>query len=147
MWLFFLKNWKWFAAGATALLIFGLGLGFWSFIGGQIKAREAAEAKVAGLEQQVADLESSAWADAARISDLNARLDVEGELAKKRLSDESQRREAAEARVRKSQGLINDLRTRLEADAPVCNCGIGADLTERLRLDRAERQARLDAGN
>ena len=147
MWLFFLNNWKWFAAGASALLIVGLGLGFWGFIGGQIEAREKAEAKAAELEITVADLKSSAWADAARISDLNARLDLEGELAKKRLSDESQRREAAEARARKSQGLVNDLRSRLELEAPDCNCGIGPDLTERLRLDRAERQARLDAGN
>lgn len=137
------KNWKVLTFAGAALVLVGLGWGFWSFVGGQVKAREAAEAKVAGLEQSINALEDAAKANAAKLEAANSRLDAESELAKKRLASEQERAAAAEARARKAQGSVDDLRKRLSEAPADCNCGIGTDLTDRLRDARAEREAAL----
>jgi len=138
-----LKNWKVLTFAGAALAVVGLGWGAWWFLDRQVDARYAAEAKAAQLEQEVESYKRSAAENAEELARLNQRLDAEGELAKKRLATEQERALAAEARARNAQGSLNDLRNRLSEAAGACNCGIGSDLTERLRQSRDERQAAL----
>lgn len=138
---FVLKNWKILTFAGAALAIFGFGWGAWLFIDNQVDKREAAERRAAVAEQEARELTATALEDASRIVTLNARIALEAEAARQRFTEQQQRAEAAELRARKSQGLVNDLRSRLEADAQSCDCGIGPDLTERLRLDREQRAA------
>lgn len=146
MWALVLKHWKILTFAGAALTLVGIGWGAWWFLDKQVDARYEAEARAEAAEKEIADLKETAIREANRLSAVKDRLDAEMMLTEKRLTDAQTRIAEANARARKSQGMVNDLRSRLESQ-PDCNCGIGTDLTERLRLDRDERLAGREPGN
>ena len=133
----FLQKW-----GLSILLIAavaGLSAGFWLYISGLNANLRDAEVRVSQLESEIAGYAEQAREDAETISGLNARLDLEHSLAQTRLDTETDRRLAAESRNRNFAGALDALRSSL-SDAG-CVCGLGPDLSDRMRDAREAREA------
>jgi hypothetical protein len=131
----FFRNWG--APILAGLLAFGVGFGFWLYVGEINKARRDAEAKVITLETEVAGLNKTATDNAVEIAGLKLRLDAEQELSQLRLTTEQDRRTAAEARNSRFAGALDALRQDLDTR----QCGIGSDLSVGLRDARDAREA------
>lgn len=135
---FFRKWGLWVLAG---LFAFGLGWGAWLYVGGLQKDRDKYMRQYNDALTEIAGYEKNEVDNAIELSYLRGRLDAEASLAQKRLEEEEARRAAEAARIGKLSGAINDLRSRLQSNAPSCSCGVGSDLTNGLRESRDSREA------
>lgn len=119
--------------GAPIVAIILAGLYVWNLHAQNDRLRE----KNTVLEGREATYVQNAQDNAAQLAALSERLAAEQNLSLVRLEAEQDRRNAAENRNSRFSGAINDLKIELEGR----ECGVGAVLTDGLRINRQEREA------
>lgn len=127
---------QWGAPLLAGGLAVGLGLGFWLYVNALVDAKVDAEKTRDMALGRISVMEVEAAEDAKDLEFLALRISLEQALSQERLDNESSRRVAAERRSADVAGVLNGLRNELEGR----RCGIGPDLTNRLRDARRDRE-------
>ena len=110
--------------------------GFFFWINGVISDKAKAEKALAFAQTEIAGLRASQDEILDLINLATVRVEEERLLTEERLRRATAQRVEAEKRSDSLNGELNDLRKILPAN----QCGIGPDLTNRLRLNRDSRE-------
>lgn len=127
---------QWGAPLLAGGLAIGMGLGFWLYVDAITDAKVRAEKERDQALGRIEIMQTEAVEDAKDLEFLRTRRAVEQALSEERLNNETDRRVAAERRNSNVTGALNALRTEIDDR----QCGVGADLTQRLRDNRTDRE-------